>query len=155
RQGYLTLSEGNVINHAAIEARIRALGGLYQIEQICVDPWNATQMIARLQGDGLPCIPVQQTIGNLSSATKALETLVLQGKLRHGNNPILKWCASNAVVQTDVNENLRVSKDKSADRVDGIAAIVTALSVALLHPQPAEWGLTEHAILGPMRETAN
>jgi hypothetical protein len=29
-------------------------------------------------------IPVQQTIGNLSAATKTLETLVLQGRLRHG-----------------------------------------------------------------------
>ena len=143
--------DGNVVDDGVIEARIRSLGGLYLVETVAVDPWNATQMIARLQADGLPCIPVQQTIGNLSSATKTLESLVLQGKLRHGGHPILKWCASNAVVQIDANENLRASKDKSPDRIDGISGIITGLSVALVRPQPTPWSFAEHVVLGPPR----
>jgi phage terminase large subunit-like protein len=153
KQGFLTLTPGNVVDYDVIEHRIRELGGLYPVEQICVDPWNATAMIVRLQADGLPCIPVQQTIGNLSAATKTLETLVLQGRLRHGGNPILKWCASNAVVTRDANENLRVTKDKSPDRIDGIAALITALSMALIRPVAPAMNLHELTILGPPRDS--
>jgi phage terminase large subunit-like protein len=151
--GHLRLTDGNVIDHDAIERRIRELGGLYPVEMICVDPWNATPMIARLQQGGLPCVPVQQTIGNLSAATKALEALVLQGKLRHGGHPVLRFCASNAVVRMDANENLRAVKDKSPDRIDGIAAIITALSMALMRPVAPATNLHELTILGPPRDS--
>jgi phage terminase large subunit-like protein len=56
---------------------------------------------------------VQQTIGNLTAATKALEALVLQGKLRHGGHPILRWCAANVTVEQDSNENLKPSKKRA------------------------------------------
>jgi phage terminase large subunit-like protein len=129
--GHLRVTEGNVIDHDAIERRIRELGELYRVESIGIDPWNATQMLARLQADSLPAVPVQQTIGNLTAATKALEALVLQGKLRHGGHPILRWCASNVTVEIDHNENVKPSKKKSSERIDGISALVNALVVAL------------------------
>ena len=131
REGALRVTEGNVIDHDAIERRIRELGERYLVESIGIDPWNATQMLARLQADSLPAVPVQQTIGNLTAATKALEALVLQGKLRHGGHPILRWCASNVTVEQDHNENLKPSKKKSTERIDGISALVNALTVAL------------------------
>jgi phage terminase large subunit-like protein len=131
KQGFLHLTEGNVIDHAAIEARLRALGESYQVEAIAVDPWNATQLLAKLQADGLPALPQPQTIGALTGATKQLEVLVSQGKLRHGGHPLARWCAANATVATDHAENLKVSKQTSAERVDLIAALINALAVAL------------------------
>jgi phage terminase large subunit-like protein len=131
KQGLLHLTEGNVIDHEAIERRIRELGGLYLVESIAIDPWNATQMLARLQADSLPAVPQPQTIGALTAGTKALETLAMQGKLRHGGHPILRWCAGNVTVETDHAENIKPSKKKSTDRIDGISALVNALAVAL------------------------
>ncbi|HZP39793.1 MAG TPA: terminase TerL endonuclease subunit [Methylomirabilota bacterium] len=131
RAGVLRVTEGNVVDHDAIERRIRELGALYRVEAVGIDPWNATQMLARLQADALPAVPVQQTIGTLTAATKALEALVLQGRLRHGGHPILRWCASHVTVEVDHNENVRPSKKKSTERIDGIAALVNALTVAL------------------------
>lgn len=130
-QGVLHLTDGNVIDHAVIERRIRELGEQFMVETIGIDPWNATQMLARLQADSLPAVPVQQTIGNLTAATKALEVLALQGQLRHGGHPVLRWCASNVTVEQDHNENLKPSKKKSSERIDGISALVNALTVAL------------------------
>jgi len=131
RQRSLTLTEGNVIDHDAIERRIRELGERYLVESIGIDPWNATQMLARLQADGIPAVPVPQTMGALTAATKALEALVLQGKLRHGGHPVLTWCAANVTVELDHNENVKPSKKKSTERIDGISALVNALSRAL------------------------
>ena len=50
KQGLLHLTEGNVIDHDVIERRIRELGERYQVEAIAIDPWNATQMLARAAG---------------------------------------------------------------------------------------------------------
>jgi hypothetical protein len=57
--------------------------------------------------------------------------LVLQGKLRHGGHPILRWCAANVTAEQDSDENLKPSKKKSHERIDGISALVNALTVAL------------------------
>jgi phage terminase large subunit-like protein len=76
-------------------------------------------------------VAVPQTIAHLTSATKGLETLVLQGKLRHAGHPILRWCAANVTVEQDSNENLKISKRKSTERIDLISALVNALAVAL------------------------
>src|SRR5262249_27085036 len=83
-EGYLSLTEGNVIDEDAIERRVRELCDRYQVEAIGCDPWNMARMLPRLQADNIPAVLVPKTIGHLTAATKALETLVLQGKLRHG-----------------------------------------------------------------------
>src|SRR5262249_51239688 len=72
-----------------------------------------------------------QTLAALTAPTKALETLVLQGRLRHGGNPILRWNASNVTVEQDSNENLKVSKKRSTERIDGISALVNARAGAI------------------------
>jgi phage terminase large subunit-like protein len=137
RQGYLTLTEGNVIDHDVIERRLREIGAQYRVESIAIDPWNATQMLAHLQTDSLPAVPQPQTIGALTAGTKALEALVLTGKLRHGGHAVLRWCASNVTVETDHAENLKPSKKKSTERIDGISALVNALAVALVAAGPS------------------
>jgi phage terminase large subunit-like protein len=131
RQGLVHLTSGNVIDYAVIEQRLRELVATYQVEAISIDPWNATQMIARLQADSIPAAPQPQTYAGLTSATKALETLVLTSKLHHGHHPVLTWCAANVVVDTDAHENLKPNKAKSTERIDLISALVNALAVAL------------------------
>src|SRR5262249_23141008 len=131
RHGFLTLTEGNVIDQDRIEQRLHELAQLYQIESIAIDPWNAARLLPRLHADGVPAVPVPQTLGSLTAPTKALETLVLQGRLRHGGNPILRWNAGNVTVELDAAENMKVSKKRSIERIDGISALVNALSRAI------------------------
>jgi phage terminase large subunit-like protein len=130
-EGYLTLSGGNTIDQDLIEQRIRDLGERdgFAVERIGCDPWNLARMLPRLQADGIPAVPVPQTIAGLTAATKRLETLVLQRKLRHGGHPILAWCAANVVVVQDHNENLKPDKGKSTERIDLISALVNAFAV--------------------------
>lgn len=133
RDGHLRLTGGNTIDQDAIERRIRELAERdgFDVASIAIDPWSAARILPRLQADGLPAIPLPQTMGALSAATKALETAVLQGRLRHGGHPILRWCAANVTVEQDHSENVRPSKKKSTERIDGISALVNAFAVAL------------------------
>ena len=54
------------------------------------------------------------------AATKEWES-VLSGQLHHDGHPILRWCVSNAVVDLDGNGNLKPSKRRSTERIDGVS----------------------------------
>jgi phage terminase large subunit-like protein len=131
-QGHLHTTPGNTVDYSFIAKRIHELMADLDVVEIAVDPWNARQFLAQLQADGLPVVPVPQTMTNLSSAAKELERLVLAQQLHHDNHPILRWCVSNAVVDVDANGNLKPSKKRSTERIDGVSALVTALARALV-----------------------
>ena len=73
----------------------------------------------------------------MTAPTKEWEKLAVSGKLRHGGNPVLSWMASNVAVETDAAGNLKPSKKKSTERIDGIVAGVIALGRSMLH-QPRQ-----------------
>jgi phage terminase large subunit-like protein len=132
QQGFITPTVGNTIDYTVIEARLHALMREYDVAEVCVDPWNAKGLCAKLLQDGLPVVEVPQTMAGLSSASKALETLVLSRRIRHDGHPVLRWNVSNAVADVDGNGNLKPSKKRSHERIDGVSATVTALARALV-----------------------
>ena len=67
----------------------------------------------------------------MSGPAKELEKLVLAGDLLHGGNAVMRWMASNVAVETDSAENIKPSKKKSSDRIDGIVGLVMALGRAM------------------------
>jgi phage terminase large subunit-like protein len=138
QQGYLHATPGNIISKDVIRARIHALMDELDVAAVAVDPWNARDLTAQLQADGVPAVEVQQTMGNLTSATKEVEVLVLSGRLRHDGHPILRWNIGNACVDSDANGNVRPSKRRSVERIDGATALVTALARAMVAPPPAQ-----------------
>jgi phage terminase large subunit-like protein len=132
QQGYLHTMEGSTIDNEVVERRIVELCNEWDIREIDFDPWNARDSMSRLLRESLPVVKVEQTTANLSNATKTLETLILSGKIRHDGHPVLRWNISNAVAESDNNGNVRPSKKKSYERIDGVSALVTALSRAIL-----------------------
>ena len=41
----------------------------------------------------------------MSHALRDLENIILDKKLRHGDHPVLKFCATNAVIERDAAGN--------------------------------------------------
>jgi phage terminase large subunit-like protein len=130
RQGLLRATPGNTVDHNRIRADINALGKEYNIRGIACDPWNAAMLMAQLQGDGFEITQFRQGYQSLNSPTKQLEVLVLGGKLRHGGHPILRWCASNVVIEMDPAGNYKPSKAKSTERIDCIVATIMGIGLA-------------------------
>jgi phage terminase large subunit-like protein len=134
REGYIHATEGNVVDFRAIRQEIKRLSeedGLL-IQQIGFDPWNATEFSTEMQEMGFKVIEVRQGARSLSEPMKLLEALVLQGKVRHGGHPVLRWMASNIAVRSDPNENIAPDKEKSSERIDGMVALVMAISRAIV-----------------------
>jgi phage terminase large subunit-like protein len=71
----------------------------------------------------------------LSEPTKGFLSDIVQGNMRHGGNPILRWMADCLAIRQDENANIRPVKPdrmKSGKRIDGIVAAIMARSRAVL-----------------------
>ncbi|WP_426041513.1 terminase large subunit [Brevundimonas sp. TWP2-3-4b1] len=130
REGALIATEGNVVDYDFIKAQILADAEMFRIERFGFDPFNATQVMIQLTGEGLPTEKVRQGFLTLSSPSKDLERLLLSDMFEHGGHPILEWCAGNVAIETDAAGNIKPSKSKSTEKIDGIAALVSALALA-------------------------
>jgi phage terminase large subunit-like protein len=128
KQGHLTATSGNVVDYEYIRQTLKTWAAEFQIREVAFDPWNATDLVTRLQEqDGLTCVAMRQGFASLSAPTKALEKAILSKALRHDGHPVLRWCISNVAVETDAAGNLKISKKVSTERIDGVAALVMAV----------------------------
>lgn len=110
-----------------IEKFIMYLSEKYHILEIAVDRWNATQMIQNLEGEGFTIVPFGQGFSSMSAPTKEFYRLLMDGRIIHGGNPVLRWMAGNVVIDTDPAGNIKVTKAKSKEKIDGIVAAIMAL----------------------------
>jgi phage terminase large subunit-like protein len=128
RDGFLIDTPGNVVDYEYIRRQLKDWAAEFSIRTIAFDPWNATDLVTRLQEqDGFTCVPMRQGFNSLSAPTKALETAILSKTLRHDGHPVLRWNVSNVSVETDATGNLKPSKKVSTERIDGVAALVMAI----------------------------
>lgn len=130
-EGQLLTTEGNVVHYGFIEKFIEDLGNKYNIKEIAFDRWGAIQMSQNLDGLGFTVVPFGQGYKDMSPPSKELMKLVLEGKLRHGGHPVLRWCADNIFIRTDPAGNIKPDKEKSTERIDGAVALIMALDRAI------------------------
>jgi phage terminase large subunit-like protein len=131
RTGRLTVTPGNVIDFGWIEADLMDLASRFSIQAVAFDPFQATQLSTRMLAEGLPMIEVRPTVLNFSEPMKTLEALVLQKKLAHDGDPVLGWMASNVVAHLDAKDNIYPRKERAENKIDGIMALIMALSRAI------------------------
>jgi phage terminase large subunit-like protein len=144
KQGHLHVTEGNVTDYDRVRVDINDLANKYQIRGIAIDRWNATQLATQLQGDGRNVIGFGQGYGSMSAPAKRTEALCVAGKLLHGGHPVLTWQAGNVAIQSDYAQNIKPSKAKSTERIDGIVSLVMALGIhdtATAPPPEQSWDL--------------
>ena len=133
KQGYLMATEGNVIHYGFIEKFIEDLGTHYHILEIAFDRWGATQMSQDLEGMGFTVVPFGQGYASMSPPTKEFYKLLMEGRIIHGGNPVMKWMSGNVVVDTDPAGNIKCTKAKSPEKIDGIVAAIMALDRCIRH----------------------
>lgn len=138
REGLVTTCPGAVIDYDLIRKRINELSEKYHIKEIAVDRWNATQLTTQLEGDGFDVIGFGQGFASMSAPTKELESRIIGKTLRHGDNPVMAWMASNVMVEQDAAGNMKPSKKKSTEKIDGIVAAIMALGRLMVvdHSEP-------------------
>ena len=131
RQGFLQITEGNVVHYGYIETFIERLGERFNIREIAFDRWGAVQMVQNLEGVGFTVVPFGQGFKDMSPPTKELMKLVLEQKIAHGGHPVLRWMMDNIFIRTDPAGNIKPDKEKSTEKIDGAVATIMALDRAI------------------------
>jgi phage terminase large subunit-like protein len=126
----LTLTSGDVIDYDVIRRDINDLAQQYNIQELAIDRWNATQITTQLTGDGINVTQFGQGYASMSPAAKEFEKLVLGGQIVHGGHELLAWNAANVAIEQDPAGNIKPSKAESTERIDGIVAAVMAVGRA-------------------------
>lgn len=147
KQGFLTLTPGSIVDYDIVRDAVVLFGAEYQTREIPFDAWNATQLATQLSNAGATVVAIPQGYSHLSEPSKKLEALLASKQLRHGNNPILRWMASQVAVEHGPNASIRPSKKHSTGRIDGIVALVMALSRAMVHGDAAGSVYEERGLL--------
>ena len=131
-KGVLSLTPGNVVDYDIIRRDVNQLAEIYNIQEIAIDRWNATQITTQLMGDGIEIYAHGQGYASMNGPAKEFEKLVCGAQLRHGDNPALAWMASHVAIEQDAAGNIKPSKKKSTERIDGIVAAVMAVGRATI-----------------------
>lgn len=128
--GYIKIQQGEeVVDHSKVVSDILEFTKDYDLKTIMYDRnISYANLIQDIRTNDIPLTPYPQTIVYMSEPTKELERLIYQVKLNHGGNPVLRWMCSNVFIITDSNGNIKIGKNKSREKVDGMVALVMALA---------------------------
>lgn len=126
RQGFLTVTQGNVTDYDYVMNDIQKLQDNSEgIVRISYDSWNATDFTIRLTESGFNMKPYSQSIGSMNRPTKAIERLIMEGKnIVIDKNPITLFCFENSVPKPDYNDNIKIIKESYENKIDGVVAII-------------------------------
>jgi phage terminase large subunit-like protein len=137
RDGWITATEGTVIDFAFIRRDLNAWNECTPTREIAFDRWGAAKITTELIDDGFTMIEFGQGYASMAAPTKELYRLLLARKLAHGGNPVLRWMADNMMVTADPAGNIKPDKGKSREKIDGIVALIMAIARLSLSPEGA------------------
>lgn len=132
-EGWLDVTPGAVVDYSFVEQWILDFINDYELNVIlfCYDPYGAAQFAQNMANYGLTIVEIRQGFPTLSEPTKEFRDNVYQNnehqkKITHVGDKVLSWAVGNAIAEMAANESIKLSKSKSRERIDPIAAIITA-----------------------------
>ncbi|MDY6188445.1 MAG: terminase TerL endonuclease subunit, partial [Campylobacter sp.] len=129
-KGLITATEGNVVDYAYLKSDIEDINSEFNIKATAYDRWNTAGIIAELAKEGLDNFtPFGQGFGSMSQPAKEIYALAMKKQLVHDGNPVLRWMISNVEILTDPAGNIKLAKNKSREKIDGVVALVMAYGV--------------------------
>lgn len=127
REGWLTLTPGNVIDNDAIVLQIDQDAQKFRVRTIGYDRWGATDVVRRLGDGGLTCVPISQGAASLNDPLKNLLRVIKAGLFRQGGHPVMRWMVDNLATVATADGLVKPDKKNSGDKIDGISATVNAM----------------------------
>jgi phage terminase large subunit-like protein len=131
KEGWITLTDGNVIDYSYIEEDLKDLAKEYEIVEVPYDPFQATQFSTRMMDEGFEMVELGATVKNFSEPMKEFERLVLCERFHHDGNPVMTWMVSNVVAHVDKKDNIFPNKERSEAKIDGPVATIMAINRAI------------------------
>jgi phage terminase large subunit-like protein len=133
-QGWLTLTPGDIVDYEFIHRTLtETILPTMALASLGYDPYSGTMLSTALRAAGVPMVEVTQSFKNLSEPSQYLEALIRSGRLTHPGSPVLRWNVSNCGVRTGAYGDIIPTKLAARRRIDGVTALVIALSRWIRH----------------------
>jgi len=129
-KGFIIATDGNVIDHRKVKAKVRELCQTFNVQEIAFDPKLAIAMMSDLAEEGLPAVEMRQGWISMGAPIKALERAILGRKFKHGGHPVLRWHFDCVALDNSKTDTPTFHKGKSRDRIDGAQACAMAVGRA-------------------------
>lgn len=157
-QGFLHTTPGRAVEYSHVAEFMRGLFDRLDVEAVAFDRWNFKHLRPWLVEAQFTDSEIEkfkefgQGTASMTPALRELEVRLLNKRLRHGMNPILKMCAANAVTVGDATRTQKLIKDgsgvdgvarkfdkvKARGRIDGMVALAMAVGVMPSGPEDAK-----------------
>jgi len=132
KQGYMHTTPGATVDYEYVANDLIHILSQLNVRGIAYDRWRIDILRKELTNLGaeLPLFEFGQGFKDMSPAIDTLESELLNGRIAHGNHPVLTMCAANAMITKDQAGNRKLDKHKATGRIDGIVAMAMALGLA-------------------------
>lgn len=127
----LIMTEGGAIDQGRIIGDIVDIAAELDVREIAVDRYGAMSFMANLMDRGLPVVQFNQGTVSMNGPCKEIERAILARQFRAGKDPILRWNIVNIRVEQDSGGNIKFSKRKAVEKIDGAVATAMAIGRAL------------------------
>lgn len=94
---------------------------------VCVDAWGSNFIFESCYNAGIETKKYPQSYAGMNGPCKKLEADITNYNLFHGGHPVLKYQIAKTAVTTNYSEQVRLSKEKSTDKIDSIVSAVMAI----------------------------
>lgn len=131
----LIITPGEAIFYPKLEEDFVALSKKVNIISGLFDPWNAVSFSQNMIKERIDMKEFRMTTANLSEATKTLDALIRQGRIRHNGSPLTSWCLGNVVAKEDPAGNVFPKKSSDRLKIDPIVALIMALAAWMQEDQ--------------------
>lgn len=129
----ITKLESGMIDYDEVLAYILGLidRNGWQVKAICYDPYAMGYLLPEFEKRSLPMVEVRQGVRTLSIPTVRFRDDLFNGKVQHPDNKLLAYAVNNAILKYDANNNPIIDKAKNATKIDPMAALMNAYTVAM------------------------
>ncbi len=145
RNGIVTATDGDTTDINAVYTVTKQIIEQYELKSMAADPSNCREYLTRCVNEwGITTYEFYQSTKKYNEPTRGFVDLLNKGRICHGNNPLLAWCANNLTVKEDSSEYIMPAKSKSADKIDPIVATIMGLSECLFDESEPAWTDEDH-----------
>ncbi|MCX5518459.1 terminase large subunit [Kaistia defluvii] len=129
--GAIRTTDGNSVDYPTIRAQVLADGEVFDVRKLAVDRlFQGHETGVALAEQGLPVEFFGQGFVSMSQPSKDFERLALSSLLDAGGHPCMRWQVDHVAYVQDDAGNIKPSKKKAAEKIDGIVALIMALGMA-------------------------
>jgi phage terminase large subunit-like protein len=152
RNGWVTATDGDVIDYEKVYADVEADAGAFAIRSVTYDKWSGEPVRQEIERrTGMAMFESATTYERMTRPMVEFMRMLKGRELRHGGNPVVRWMADNLEAKSPTDDPDRVrpvkpDRAKSGLRIDGIPALFFAIDGRMADNSPGESAYEDHGL---------